>query len=286
MMTVALIWAFNTPAMKILYNEMSPKVYTGIRFILISVMSALSFYYITKEKDLFKFKSLSDIKTILIAGFFAFFCYQICIMEGLARTDVFFATVLICLSPIFAAVISSIFGIEKITPQLWLGLFISLCGIIIFKMNGFNIDYQGDIIGELFCLGSALSWASFTVISKSKAYQAYSTSKVNAITAFFGTVLLLVYTAPELSTYPMEYISFSSWLLILFTVIFPIVIAYQLYNFAVRTLGVERTIIYVYLVPVLVGIIAIPIGLENFSVNKFLGSIVVISGMIIARKSH
>lgn len=285
MLTVALIWAFNTPAMKIIYGNINPKVYTGIRFILISIMSAAVFYFLRKERDLFRFKSKHDVFMVLSAAFFAFFCYQVFIMEGLNRTNVFFATVLICLSPIFAAIFSSIFKIETITPKLWLGLLISLGGIVVFKMNGLSLAYEGDLIGELFCVGSAMSWAAFTVMSKSAAYQSYSTSKVNAITAMFGTVLLLIYVTPDLSAYPISTIDLNTWLLILFTVIFPIVIAYQLYNFGVRTLGVERTIIYVYLVPVLVGIIAIPLGLESFSMNKFVGALVVIGGMMIARKA-
>lgn len=285
MLTVALIWAFNTPIMKMIYDRMSPQVYTGIRFVLISFASLLLFYFVNRERKIFTFQSKKDLLVILLAGFFAFFCYQAFIMEGLARTNVFFASVLICLSPIFAAIFSSLFGIEKITPQLWLGLLISLGGIVLFKMNGLEIDYSGDFVGELFCLGSAFSWAAFTVLSKSESYQRYSIIKMNTITALFGTILLMFYIGPEFAEFSFSSIENNTWVLIVFTVIFPIVIAYQLYNFGVRVLGVERTIIYVYLVPVLVGIIAIPLGLETFSFNKFLGAIVVIGGMIVARRS-
>jgi drug/metabolite transporter (DMT)-like permease len=220
MLLVAFIWAFNTPIMKVIYERMSPQVYTGIRFVLISVTSVLLFYFVNRQRDLFSFKSKKDMLYILLAGFFAFFCYQAFLMEGLARTNVFFAAVLVCISPIFAAMLSSVFGIEKITPQLWLGLVISLGGIVLFKMNGLEIDYSGDFIGELYCLGSAFSWAAFTVLSKSDSYQRYPIIKMNTITALFGTILLLMFVGPELAAFPLDSIEAGTWVLIVFTYLY------------------------------------------------------------------
>ena len=48
--------------------------------------------------------------------------------------------------------------------------------------------------------------------------------------------------------------------------------------------GIERTVIYIYLVPVVTGIIAVFIGIDNFTLMKLLGVAVVISGMLFARK--
>ena len=93
MLTVTLIWGFNTPAMKQIITEIDQWTFVGFRFICISIISVISFFGIQRRRDLFRFKR-NDLIKISIASFFAFGAYQYFLMNGLSKTPVFLATIL------------------------------------------------------------------------------------------------------------------------------------------------------------------------------------------------
>jgi drug/metabolite transporter (DMT)-like permease len=284
-LTVVLIWSFNTPIMKTIYNSMSPYVYTSLRFSIIATWSLFHFYFIAKEKALFKLEK-SAVPSIFWGGICAYFSYQVCIIEGLFNTPIFLASVLISSSPLFSAILAIIFKIEKVTWKTWLGLILALSGIVIFKSEyaqGLNI-FDSNWYGELFCLGSALSWSAYSIIAKTEKFKIYSYNKTNTLMLLLSSSLLILYTISDIQIFNYSSIGLSTWAMIWYSIIFGIIIAYKMYFKSVQILGVEKTVIYINLVPILAGFISIGLGIEEFTFLKLVGSLFVIGGTIIVRK--
>ena len=285
MLFVTLSWGINNPVMKHIITDIDPWTFAGLRFILICILSVSSFYLIQKERFLFRIDAKRDLVWLIAAGFFAYGGYQFFFMEGLSRTPAFLATLLVCLSPIFATIISYLLKMERYTWRVWVGIGISFIGIFIFKYTG-SLDtlFTGSFIGELYCMGAALCWAGYSIIMKSETIQKYPKGQVNTLTLFFGTAIVLLYSIDGVVSYPINQITPFMWALISYTVIFPIFIAYKFYNLSIQKMGIERTIIFVYLTPIFSGLISIGLGMEDFNIMKLIGSVVVIFGMMLAKK--
>ena len=154
-----------------------------------------------------------------------------------------------------------------------------------FKYNSdVTFSFKDSYEGELYCLGSALSWASYTLIMKSKSLKEYSSEQINTLSMLIGTLVVLTFSFNEVVSFDYSVISNDIWLLIAYTAIFPIFLAYKLYNASIRTVGIEKTVIFIYLVPVISGAVSISFGMESFTLMKLLGAIIVILGMLVARK--
>ena len=279
---VTLFWAINSPTLKILYTELGPYVYTPIRFILISGISIVAILIYPKKETL-KNLSFKQWVIVLLAGLFSFVFYQVFLLNGLFMTPVFLASVIVSLSPLFAVILSLILKIEKVTIKNVSGIIISLIGIVLFQaksMTDFNFDHAE---GQLYCLGAALSWAVYTMITKKKSFLSVPQSQSFAISVSFGTIILIALYVGDMLAFDYSRFDFKMNLLTAYTVIFPIFIAYRLYNKSVSAMGIERTIVYVYLVPILSGIIAAFIGLDDFTLQKLFASIIVIAGVILAK---
>jgi drug/metabolite transporter (DMT)-like permease len=284
MALVTLFWAINSPVLKILYTELSPFVYTAIRFILITTIAVISII-IFPNKEKLKELSLRQWLTVLCSGLFSFVFYQIFLLNGLSMTPVFLASIIVSLSPLFAVILSIILKIEKINLKNISGIIISLCGIVLFQAGSFSdIDISFDSLkGQLYCVGAALSWAIYTMITKKESFTSVPQSQSFLISVLFGTLILSMLFINDLMTFDYSRFNLKMNLLTAYTVIFPIFIAYRLYNKSVKVMGIERTIVYVYLVPVFSGLIAAFIGLDDFTLQKLIASIIVIAGVVLAK---
>ncbi|MCB0279423.1 MAG: DMT family transporter, partial [Calditrichaeota bacterium] len=274
-------------ALKILYTDIEASVFTVLRFIAISVLASFSLIILVKKSQLKQFKT-NDLLIFLSGGFFAFCSYQYFLLNGISRTPIFLASVLISISPLFAVIFSAVLKIEKASWNMWVGTILALFGIAIFK-NGFDLTTLWQSLlnsgsGELYCLGSAVSWASYTMITKHQVYRDYKHEQQFAFSVIFSTLILFVFYYDEMISF--DYRAFNLELIAygVYTVIFPIFLAYKLYNKAVQTIGVERTIIYIYLVPILSGLIAALMSIDTFTGVKLLGSVIVIAGVILAKR--
>ena len=73
------------------------------------------------------------------------------------------------------------------------------------------------------------------------------------------------------------------WVGLVFVVIFPVYVAYQLWNYAIRHRGAARTASYALLVPVLSGVQAAVAFGEQITILKAAGAALVIAGLLLIR---
>lgn len=284
MFTVVLIWGLNTPTMKQIITTIDQWTFVGLRFIAISILSLSSFYLLQKKRDLLNITKV-DLLKVIAASLCAFGFYQYFLMHGLSQTPVFLATILVGFSPLFAILISYFLRLETYTWKVFVGVFIALFGVLLFKFEGADsFTFGQSFSGELFCLGSGLSWAAYTVIMKSESLKKYPREQINTLSMLIGTIIVLSYSYNEVLSFDYSVIEPNLWYLIVYTMVFPIFLAYKMYNASIQRVGVERTVLFIYLVPIVSGGISIGLGMESFTLMKLLGAGVVILGMILARK--
>ena len=222
-----------------------------------------------------------DLKWFLLLALCEPFIYHLCETSGVQLVSGSLASVVIATIPLFVPFGMWIAYRQRITPQLIVGVVLSLGGVFILIAGGESL--QGNAKGLLFLAGAVVIAVVYTLLLVKIVghYRPLTiTTWQNLIGLIYFLPLVLAFDGSQL---PL--LSYSpKMLLILLTLgICCSTLAYAFYNLGVRVLGASEACIFNNAIPVFSLIAAILIGQENFSWLKVLGIVIVIAGVILAQ---
>ena len=126
LLLVVFIWATNYPIAKFAISKLDVFLFNGIRFVVASGVLAVMFFsrspWIPANK--------ADWRKILRAGIIANVFYQSAFIIGLSLTTAGNSAVLMATSPLWTLFVNAKLHKEKIQPNMWLGMAISLAGVL------------------------------------------------------------------------------------------------------------------------------------------------------------
>lgn len=222
----------------------------------------------------------SDYGRFILSGLTGFTFYQLGFVLGLNQTSPFSSALLIAMVPLFTMVALAIMG-ESTPLQGWLGLAVAIGGVFIFLLDKRG-DSGGTIVGDLLSVGAGISFALYGIINR-PLVKKYPVSTYTSWSILAGTIPLLVVSFPAAMQQPWASISMPAVASIIYMVIFPVYIAYILWNYAIAKRGVARASSAQLLVPVVTGVLSAIIFAEPFGVLKLLGAAFVMAGLVIIR---
>ena len=223
----------------------------------------------------------SDWVTFLLLALCEPFIYHLCETSGVQLVSGSLASVVIATIPLFVPFGMWVAYRQRITPQLIVGVVLSLGGVFILIAGGESL--QGNAKGLLFLAGAVVIAVVYTLLLVKIVghYRPLTiTTWQNLIGLIYFLPLVLAFDGSQL---PL--LSYSpKMLLILLTLgICCSTLAYAFYNRGVRVLGASEACIFNNAIPVFSLIAAILIGQETFSWLKVLGIVIVIAGVILAQ---
>lgn len=222
-----------------------------------------------------------DLKWFLLLALCEPFIYHLCETSGVQLVSGSLASVVIATIPLFVPFGMWLAYRQRITPQLIVGVVLSLGGVFILIAGGESL--QGNAKGLLFLAGAVVIAVVYTLLLV-KIVDHYRpltiTTWQNLIGLIYFLPLVLAFDGSQL---PL--LSYSpKMLLILLTLgLCCSTLAYAFYNRGVRVLGASEACIFNNAIPVFSLIAAILIGQETFSWLKVLGIVIVIAGVILAQ---
>ncbi len=213
------------------------------------------------------------------AGLSGYTVYQLGFVLGLDRTSVFASSLLIATSPLFTMIILSVLG-EHSAWLSWLGLAIAVAGVAVFLLD--KRGGERTLEGDLLSIMAAVSFAFYGIINR-PLVKAYPPATYTAWAVLFGTIPLLLAGIPQTLDQDWGSVSSTSWLAVLYMVIFPVYIAYMLWNFGIRHRGAALASSFGLLVPIMSGVLSTVIFDEQFGVLKLAGAALVLAGLLTIR---
>ncbi|MCW5851161.1 MAG: DMT family transporter [Anaerolineae bacterium] len=279
MLAVVVFWGVNFPLVKGALREFDALAFAGLRFALVTVcMAALAW---TREGDLRP--RPGDLWKIMGLGLLGNGVYQLTFMLGLARTSASNASLMIATAPIFVALTAALLG-EHIHRWAWIGIVLSFLGIALVIQGGAGAQLSAEhLVGDLIALAGAAAWGAYTALLR-PFLKVYSPLKLNALTMLLGTFPLFIAAAPAMSHIPWGGISAAAWLVLLYSALFSVVVAYNIWNWAVHRVGSARTAVYSNLVPVVALLTSAILLGERMAPLQFVGAAVVITGIVLTRR--
>ena len=272
---VILAWSFNTIIAKQAFAQINPLAFTFLRFL---VMTPLAFAMVRVSGGRIHVEG-RDVPTLILCSLCGFGLYQYLWVLGLAHTTPFATALLSALTPIFTLAIVAIAGHEHVRPGRWAGAAVALFGVAIFE--GAFSGVASIRIGDFLILASALVFAGYNVLG-TRLLKRYTPLELLAITMSLGLITLIPGGLPALVHTNLAALGWDVWWRIGYATLFPILLTYPVWTWGISKLGAGKGSILAFFLPVLTGVLSVPMLHATFPPYEVIGAAVCLGGMLFA----
>lgn len=281
MVIVSFFWAGSFVAGKFSAPEVPAFSSSFLRLGLATVMLFPIVWFKTKGKMKI---ARSDLKTIIALGVIGMFGYQVLFFISVKYTTVIATSTINSMNPLFVTLILAFVLKDKINLKTGIALLISFFGVVMAITDGnFGILIDQALnIGNLFMAVAILCWSIYGVISQVSGINLrYEPITVTFYAFLIASILLLPFFIFEQPWVFMPEMTGNGWTAILYMAIFPSVIGYSLQQESIKAIGIQKTSIFINLVPIFsMGLSIIMLG-DSFSIAKGIAILAVIVGVVL-----
>lgn len=274
-----LLMGSSYPIAKQVLVTLSPLLFSGSRYV-IAGLFLLAVLVVTRQPLALTRRDWLPMIVLSVVGVGVF---QATWGWGMARTPPSIGSIVMTTTTAFSAILAWIGG-RRLPALGWLGIVIAFAGVVVVVNNSLSgLTLQlGNIDGALFWLLSAFAWALY--VDRCAPYNArLGNLRVIAWTTLIGGMLLTGLSLCFDSLAEFGRLSPAQWGYWLYTAIFPVGVAFLGLSFAFERLGVSRTMVYMYLMPVAAVALAALFFGDPLTPARILGGLIVLLGVILTR---
>ena len=204
---------------------------------------------------------------------------------ALVHTQVINASLFNTAIPAMIILLCFIFKIEKTNRFQIMGLILSVLGIlsIITKLD-FNILLSLNFNkGDIIMIGGVITWGLYSSFLKKKKFTLPLLTLVH-ILCTFGLLFILPQFLFEISQGKIIKFDINLSYILIYLALFPSIGSYYCWAGAVSIIGANRAGIFLSLIPLFSTILAMFFFNENFYFFHFIGSVLIVLGLILSNK--
>lgn len=274
-LAVVAAWGVNFPLLKIALGHFGLYSFTFLRF---AAMVGLAWAVIAVRPERLRVER-RDWGRIAASAVVGYTLYIGGSLAGVFYSTAFSTALLIAAAPAFAALLLWAFRMEAVGPVKVVGLAVSFAGVALF-VGGLG---GSSLLGNLINAAAAFCYAAYNVINKPLVSR-YPARVLTAWTLTLGAAPLLVLTAPGLWAQDWSGVTAADWAILAWSAVVPVYVAWTVWHWVQGRIGVNRPVALLYLVPVIAGAVSWALVGESFSVLKVAAGVVVLVGVLIARR--
>jgi drug/metabolite transporter (DMT)-like permease len=279
LLCVAIIWGANFIAMKLLLIELAPVNIILLRFISGSVLLSLLLFFLEDVKV-----PLKDFYKLCLIGAVGIVLYQLFFIYALKYTSVTNVAIIVNTAPLYGGLLSSFFGYEEFNKKRFFAIVLGFIGVYILISKGRFLSLsEADMRGGILALFGSLFWALYTILAKPM-LDKHSPLKVTTYSMLAGSILLCGFIPFFLDLKEVAALSSQGWLILGFSIVFSIVVAFFLWYRGVSKIGATRTIIYQYSVPVFGACFAFLVLHERLYWSQLIGAIIIFWSITLSKR--
>ncbi len=271
-------WGMSYIWTKIVFEYYSPLTTVFLRLLLSTIILFLIISLFFKFQKIKK----KHYWLFLVSALLNPFLYFIGESFGLKLVSATLSAVIIATIPLFTPIAAFIAFNKKISMLNIFGVIFSFFGVMIMIFNA-DLSLRASPVGLLYLFGAVTAAIFYTVLLRILTDH-YSPIIIityqNFIGVFYFLPLFLVFEWNE-------FISIKPNFILIFTLLklalFASSLAFVLYTMVLRKLGISRAAVYSNLIPVFAALASYIILDELFDLNKILGIIIVITGVLLTQ---
>lgn len=272
-----LIWGTTFISTKVLLSHFTPIEILFFRFSL----GFIALLLIYPHKLVLTDKKQE--KLFMLAGLCGVTLYFL--FENIALTYSFASNigVIVSISPFITGILTHFFlKQEKLKLSFFLGFFVSITGVALISFNGSTV-LKLNPIGDILAVLAAATWSIYSIVTKKISDYQYNTIQVTRRIFFYGLIFML----PALFFFDFHIgIDRFKEPLLLFNILFlgfgASAVCFVTWNLSLKLLGVLKTSVYIYAVPVITVTFSAFILKEKITSIAMVGTFLTLAGLFIS----
>jgi drug/metabolite transporter (DMT)-like permease len=223
-----------------------------------------------------------DMGIFVLLSFFEPFLYFMGESFGLMYVSSTIGAIIVATIPLFSPIAASRFHGEKISFRTFIGILLSFFGVSIVVFDA-SFNLIASPLGIALEFLAVISAIGYTVVLKKLAVKYHPTAIItyqNLLGIIYFLPLWLIFEYRDFTSVPFSFPAFAG---ILKLSVFASCIAFIFYAHSVKRLGINSVNIFINIIPVFTAIFAWYILDDPLTLRKFIGIIVVITGLLIAQ---
>lgn len=224
-------------------------------------------------------------KLILCLGLTGYSINSFAVYEAVIYTSTINTSFINAFNPVVIALTGFIMYRYAVSRRQALGFFLALIGVIwiIFKGDPIMILNLQINIGDLFMVGSVITWSIHTILYKRYAHH-FPSKSLFTVMMLAGVVLTIPLVLAENIVLGSDWISqlhIEHVIGIICLNIFPSVLAYRFWNKALEKISANKVAVSQYLIPVFTVIISLLILGESLEKYQVTGGTLIFVGLLL-----
>ena len=273
------VWGVTFVSTKVLLRDFQPVEILLLRF----VMGFIVLYLVSPGR--LKVLNLHDHFLLMGAGFTGICLYYLLENIALCYTMASNVSVILAATPMFTALVVSAFNRSwrLLTPSFLAGFAAAMTGICLISFNG--VQLQLNPLGDLLSVVAGVVWALYSLCIRELGKRGYHPVKATRCTFGYGILFMLpLFCFSDMHGNLGRLIEPVNFCNLLFLGLVASAFCFVTWTVAVRILGVVRTSLYIYLVPVITVMVSIVVLDEPLTLLSALGIVLTLGGLFISQR--
>jgi drug/metabolite transporter (DMT)-like permease len=273
------IWAFNITVTKyVLTHGFRPLAYGSIRYGAAAILAAAVAFAL--ERSL----AVGGRRSLLLTGAASVFLLvnQFSFVYALKLGSATTVALILGTTPIFAAIVSSLIGLERLTGRFWLATAIGFGGVALVAL-GSGGNLSSDLGGDLLAIALSISWALYSV-TIAPLMRSYSPYRISAVVLLVMSVPFLAASSPQLAEQDYSSLGWLVWAGLAFAIVGPLALTNVLWFTVIARVGPSRATLFANIQPFVAAVFAYLILSEHLHVLQVIGGFTILAGILLERR--
>ncbi|MDX9881825.1 MAG: DMT family transporter [Prolixibacteraceae bacterium] len=271
-------WSFSFVWFKIAYQAYQPMTVILFRLIMATILLFLFARFTGKLQSVKR----EDLKTLVMLAFFEPFLYFVGESYGLMYISSTVAAVIVATIPLITPFAAWYFFKEKLSVANIAGLLISFAGVCMVVFTK-SLSFAASPLGIALEFLAVLSTIGFAVLLK-RLTASYNTFTILTYQNLFGVIMFLPFwLVLESSHFAVAGFHPKAFYAIVKLAVFASAVAFIFFTYAVKNIGVNRTNVFINLIPVFVATLAFFILGDQLSLQNMIGIGVTVAGLFLSQ---
>ena len=285
--SIVFIWSASFIFIRIALGEIPPIALALARFAVATPILIIPTAYARSSREAMRIALSSDFvqfSALALTGVTLLYVFQFYALQLISATE---GSIIINLHAIFAMLLSALFLSEPLTRRKTTGVFLAFVGVTVITMGSTSTTSLSlfEPVGVLLMVAAAFCWAIYSILGK-RILHGYSSAVATSCVFLLGTLYLIPFALVEGHTDLVLNSSRLTWLSIAYLAIPSSVIAYTLWNRAIKEIDITKVLVSMYAIPIPTAILSYLFLGEMISYFLVLGGALVIIGVYLTESSR
>jgi drug/metabolite transporter (DMT)-like permease len=280
---MVLFWAMNFLIGKVALREIPPLLLGGMRVSLAGALILPVYLWMRRRDPVRMSWSRDELPRFLFLGLMGVAVNQLSFVIGLHNTSVAHSSILMSQTPLFVLLLAGIVGQERVTGRRVAGMLTAIGGVAVLSVAPAKTS-GASLFGDAWILMAALSFALFTVFGKQITAR-HGSVTVNMFAYVGGAVMLSPLTLWYARDFSFAQVSVKAWLSFVYMAVFPSLVCYLIFYYALTYIPASRVSAFSYLQPLLATSAAALIFGEPVTAGLVTGGALVLTGVFLAERA-